>query len=212
MHSRNSDTHLSKSLSWLLRHGAIKEGLNIRTDGFIDLDEILSHQTFRQKNCTEVDIKRLVKNDNKNRFTMVESNIEGKWKLKANQGHSISQVGELGLRKICEKSEVPSIVVHGTYSRYWHLIKGEGLRRMNRNHIHFAISDSVDQKQGEQQISGIRENCQILIYIDVLKAMESGIEFYISENNVVLSSGKNGFIKPEFFSKIVDRKTGKLLN
>jgi 2'-phosphotransferase len=31
------------------------------------------------------------------------------------------------------------------------------------------------------------------------KAMKAGIEFYISKNNVVLSSGINGVIAPEFF-------------
>ena len=37
----------SKALSWLLRHGAEKEGLAIRSDGFVRLAEILAHRSLR---------------------------------------------------------------------------------------------------------------------------------------------------------------------
>lgn len=41
--------------------------------------------------------------------------------------------------------------------------------------------------------------------------MNAGIEFYISKNNVVLSSGINGVIAPEFFKAVFDRKGQDLL-
>jgi|FrelakmetLWP11LW_1041352.scaffolds.fasta_scaffold204988_1 2'-phosphotransferase len=33
---------------------------------------------------------------------------------------------------------VDRTVVHGTFSKFWPLIKQSGLSRMKRNHIHFA--------------------------------------------------------------------------
>ena len=38
---------MSKKLSWLLRHGAIEEGLNMGTDGFVKLDDILARNDFK---------------------------------------------------------------------------------------------------------------------------------------------------------------------
>jgi len=43
-------------------------------------------------------------------------------------------------------------------------------------------------------ISGARLTCDAFIEIDVEKAMEDGIEFYRSDNGVILSSGFNGVI------------------
>lgn len=38
---------LSKRLTYALRHGAEKMGLNLRPDGFVRLDELLSNAKFR---------------------------------------------------------------------------------------------------------------------------------------------------------------------
>lgn len=35
------DVRISKTLSWLLRHGAQSEGLQIRTDGYIKVDDLV---------------------------------------------------------------------------------------------------------------------------------------------------------------------------
>jgi len=52
-------------------------------------------------------------------------------------------------------------------------------------------------------LTGMRSSSQILIYIDVQKALDSGLEFYLSANGVVLSEGdENGFIAPEYFRRV----------
>jgi len=79
---------------------------------------------------------------------------------------------------------------------------------MNRQHIHL----SEDFPGLKSVISGMRSNCEIAIYIDVKKAMLDGIKFYRSTNNVILSPGdESGFLKPKYFSKIVDIKTSKTI-
>jgi 2'-phosphotransferase len=59
---------------------------------------------------------------------------------------------------------------------------------MARTHIHFAIGYPGDQNV----ISGMRFSSEIIIEIDVPKAMQAGITFQKSKNNVILSKGLNG--------------------
>ena len=49
----------------------------------------------------------------------------------------------------------------------------------------------------------MRSSSEVLIYIDVAKAMAAGHKFFRSANGVVLSEGDdNGFIPPEYFARI----------
>ena len=53
---------------------------------------------------------------------------------------------------------------------------------------------------------GMRVKSEILIHIDVAKAMEAGIKFYRSSNNVILTSGnEEGFLLKEYFSLVEQR-------
>jgi 2'-phosphotransferase len=81
-----------------------------------------------------------------------------------------------------------------------------GLSKMKRNHIHMAQG-----LPGEGVISGMRLRSEVLIYIDVEKALAAGLKFYLSSNGVVLSEGDaRGFIRPEFFQKVTNPE-GKYL-
>ncbi|XP_055841781.1 tRNA 2'-phosphotransferase 1 [Episyrphus balteatus] len=204
---RNFDTELSKNLSWLLRHGAVKEGLPIASNGFIPLDAVLSHRSLSNRYTAE-EIMRIVEADSKNRYTVMTCPSTKKLLIKANQGHSIAEVSELNLTKIRHASECP-IVVHGTFYKNLPAIKRLGLKRMNRNHIHFSASDKL--KPGTVRVSGIRHNCEVLIYLNTELALSKNIPLYRSENNVILSPGLNGSISTEFFDKVVDRKTGEVI-
>lgn len=144
----------------------------------------------------------------KKRFTITR--IEGKEFIRANQGHSIS-VPDLELTRIASAADVPKsetstegVVVHGTNTRAWKDIKKEGLSKMGRNHVHFAIGTP-----GESHvISGMRSTCQVLIYVDIDKAIADGIDFFLSDNHVVLSAGdKDGYIAPKYFKAVLDAKT-----
>jgi 2'-phosphotransferase len=63
---------------------------------------------------------------------------------------------------------------------------------MNRTHIHFASKPGA--------ISGFRKSSEVLVHVDMKKAMEDGLEFFMSENNVILCVGpidKKYFLKVE---------------
>ena len=49
----------------------------------------------------------------------------------------------------------------------------------------------------------MRNSSQILIYVNVQKAIDAGIKFYLSANGVVLTEGdERGFLLPQFFSRV----------
>jgi 2'-phosphotransferase len=60
------------------------------------------------------------------------------------------------------------VCVHGTYTKFMDQIWEQGLKRMNRNHIHFATG--LPEEDGV--ISGMRGSADILIYLDVEKALK----------------------------------------
>lgn len=208
--SLSRDFQLSKLLSYVLRHGASKFGIDIKPNGYVEIGKLLEIDQFRKQKFTLADVQRVVVNNDKNRFTIAK-NGNGVLEIKANQGHSLKQVESLELIEIKVASEIP-IVVHGTYNRCLNLIIASGLKPMNRNHIHFACTDDVNLLYNEKKVlSGFRRDCEILIYIDVAKALNDGIKFFKSENNVILSSGINGLgIPSKYFSKIINRRTGIL--
>ncbi|XP_019700842.1 tRNA 2'-phosphotransferase 1 [Harpegnathos saltator] len=192
---QDKDDVLSKKLSYLLRHGAVKRGLFIKPNGFIAVQELLK----KLPNYTVDDIKRVVRNNNKQRFTLNIANdiLE----IKANQGHTISEITELSL-KILELVEFD--IIHGTYFKHWAKIKTEGLSRMRRNHIHFAKELT--------SISGLRKNAEVFIYINFDKAKKDGLIFLESENGVILCAGNpQGYVEAKYFLKVIS-KDGQILS
>ncbi|KAJ3511915.1 hypothetical protein NLJ89_g3827 [Agrocybe chaxingu] len=102
---------------------------------------------------------------------------DGVWWIKANQGHSLKTV-ELELRPITSLKDIPTgVAVHGTNREAWKFISSEGLSKMKRNHIHLAQNVA-----GKNVVSGMRTSSHILIYIDVTKALDAGIKFWIRNN------------------------------
>ena len=86
-----------------------------------------------------------------------------------------------------------------------------GLNKMGRNHIHFAIG--LPDNSGV--ISGMRKSCEIVIEINMAKAMygEHTIPFYISNNNVILSEGiADGSLPTQYLRSVLDFKTKRFIH
>lgn len=101
----STDVRVSKTLSWLLRHGAKEEGLAMRPDGYVEVTDLVSlvlkaisgrgvansfHRKLnnsRLRDLTLLKLQDIVKADLKNRYSLIcESDI---WLIRANQGHSM---------------------------------------------------------------------------------------------------------------------------
>nr|XP_022322158.1 tRNA 2'-phosphotransferase 1-like isoform X1 [Crassostrea virginica] len=183
-----ADVQLSRFLAKILRHEAINRNLDVTEDGFVNVEDILELPEASRK--TEEDVRRIVKNDTKGRFSIRTKH--GNLQIKATQGHSF-KIPKLELKLVVHHTEV-RCAIHGTRSRNWNSIKSEGISKMRREYIHFA--------QGETGVkSGFPPYCDMAIEIDVEKAMRDGIKFYISENDVVLTKGRDGYIPNAYFKK-----------
>ncbi|XP_063418758.1 uncharacterized protein LOC134701538 [Mytilus trossulus] len=194
-----SDFQLSKALSFILRHGAEKQGYKMMPGGFLYVDEILKKQNNLRDYNLE-DVKRIVETNDKKRFHMEPDKETGKMKIRANQGHSI-EVQDLELKPLLSAKEV-SMVIHGTYYNSWEKIKNTGLSRMNRNHIHFAAGEPGENGV----ISGMRQSCEVMIFINLETALKDGFKFFRSANNVILCAGnEDGVIPPKYFVEAVQR-------
>lgn len=151
----------------------------------------------------------------------LESQDPKDWKIRANQGHSLKVESEDLLQPITAE-DCPSACVHGTSHVAWPLIVSSGgLKPMDRNHIHFApglpagfksIVDLDINNVEAPVISGMRKYSTILIFIDVLKAMEAGFKFWRSDNGVILNDGgEKGLLPLKFFKRVEDRSGAGVL-
>jgi 2'-phosphotransferase len=48
----------------------------------------------------------------------------------------------------------------------------------------------------------MRRNVNVIIFLDIKKALEDGIAFYISDNKVILTEGIDGVLPVDYFQKI----------
>ncbi|XP_034954392.1 tRNA 2'-phosphotransferase 1 isoform X2 [Zootoca vivipara] len=202
---QDADVRLSKALSYVLRHGAEKLGLQMELDGFVDVAEVLHLPQF--KAWTLEDVQHVVETNEKQRFALRPHPSSGQLQIRANQGHSL-QVSELELIPLLDSLDFPEVVAHGTYLRHWPGIRRSGLSRMGRTHIHLAPGLPGD---GAVR-SGMRSNCDMAIVIDVARALADGITFYRSANEVILTPGDaNGLLLPCYFKEVLQLKPRRCL-
>jgi 2'-phosphotransferase len=196
---------ISQSLSMLLRHNAREKGISIDQQGWVLMGDALQFindvdddDPWEGGPVTLDEVLAVVTNSDKQRFAIWE---RPPLMIRASQGHSMEGiVPDLDPVNLDEVR----LALHGTYSEAWDAIKTKGLNKMSRNHIHLA--KALPGESGV--ISGMRAGCQVLIWVDLVKASAAGIVFMQSANGVILSEGKDGIINPEYFSHVVDRKTG----
>eukprot|EP00928_Gymnodinium_smaydae_P003772 TRINITY_DN11335_c0_g1_i1.p1 TRINITY_DN11335_c0_g1~~TRINITY_DN11335_c0_g1_i1.p1 ORF type:complete len:370 (+),score=60.49 TRINITY_DN11335_c0_g1_i1:73-1110(+) len=204
---------ISKALTQVLRHKAVSLKLPIQSDGYVAVDKLLSCKMMDKFGCTRAELEQIVRESDKQRFTLLEA--DGMLFIRANQGHSIKQVqDDLLLERLQQgAADLPQHVVHGTFSRFWPAILRQGLRAGGnkglkfRNHVHFAVG--LPRSNGV--ISGMRESSEIVIYLDVDRALAEGLPLFRSANGVILSSGFNGIVPPQFFLRAVRLADGSQL-
>jgi len=194
--TKEREVGVSKYLAYLLRHGAVKEGLDITDEGWVLVSEVLQLPSAKKDRITEADIRSIVQKNDKQRFALKEDN-QRLW-IRANQGHTMAV--EVEMTPITSVQDLPGgVAVHGTYKKAWPDIKLSGLSPMSRNHVHFAVGLPGDSGV----ISGMRTSAEILIYLDVEKCLQDSIPLFLSANNVVLSPGNADRLIPTTYFKYV---------
>lgn len=190
-------TRMSRTMAWVLRHGAPHIGLQMTSDGFVPVEDLLywcissRHCRKIPKECWTVEmIERIVALDPKRRYS-ISKDVDGKLLICAVQGHSIENLDDEGMLTRITEENVNNypIALHGTTKEKWLAIQLSGeLKSGYRRHIHFA--QSLSSESGVTL--GVRSTSNVFIYIDLRKAIGEGFRFYVSKNGVILCSGLPG--------------------
>ena len=174
--NKNNEQEFSKFLSFILRHKPEEIGLKLEEDGWVNLGSLMIAINNHEASNWVIDmdmIEYIVANDKKKRYSF-NSN---KTKIRANQGHSIKDL-KINFEKV---DNPPEVLYHGTSKENAKLIMDSGiLKSMSRQMVHLSkdieTASNVGNRHGKLEI----------LKIDTKKAVQSGIEFFISENGVYL--------------------------
>lgn len=168
-------TKISKHLSYVLRHHPESIGIKLDKNGWADVNLIIKNSQEKIEFTFE-DLEEVVRTSDKQRFKFNED----KTKIIANQGHSISV--DLQLTAIVP----PFKLYHGTAQRFLPSIMKEGLKKMNRHHVHLYSEENL----GNAKDTGSRHQKKVAAVILVIEAKQmsnEGHKFYKTDNDVFLT-------------------------
>lgn len=166
-------TKLSKYISYLLRHNPGDLDLNMDSNGWVNVKELIDKIHRQGKYIINIDIlKLIVKEDDKQRYAFSK---KGDY-IRANQGHSINVDLEY------TPTTPPAKLYHGTDFKFMkNILESNGLSPMSRQYVH--LSDNINTALAVAMRHGKNS---IIFHIDAERMYKDGIIFYKSENNVWL--------------------------
>lgn len=139
--------------------------------GWVDVEILMTALTHHNKSMSRATLDEVVRTNDKQRFSF---NDDGT-RIRANQGHSVEI--ELGY----EPATPPEILLHGTPRQFVESIAAQGLKKMNRHHVHLHIdvetSTAVGQRRGKP----------VLLKVRALDMYQAGHEFFVTPNDVWLT-------------------------
>ncbi|CAE7559079.1 Trpt1 [Symbiodinium sp. CCMP2592] len=205
--SRNAASQYPKGLPSLQIAGTITSTEKKPELAGRDLKSNVADLATHGAGATLTDIQEAVHANDKQRFQLSwQGRGHGRELLiRATQGHSQQQVqDDLLLTRITAPHEVP-LAVHGTHFRHYSSIYHQGLRaggdrgQRARKHVHFAMALRRDQHRAT---SGMRKDVEILLYLDIPRALRDNMRLCVSTNSVVLTEGFNGCIPIDYIMKV----------
>jgi len=171
MISEKQNIHLSKLLSYTLRHKPEEYGIELDENGWASIDELIKKLSAHNEDINFEILQHIVDTNNKKRFAFNEDFT----KIRASQGHSVDV--ELGY----SEKQPPAILYHGTVEKFLSSILTAGLQKMQRHHVHLSADRTTAIKVGE------RRGKPIILEIKAREMFTAGYKFYISDNGVWLT-------------------------
>jgi putative RNA 2'-phosphotransferase len=163
-------THISKFLSLVLRHEPEAAGIELDQSGWTDVQALLVGLAKAGKSVTRAELDEVVTTNAKKRF---EFSVDGT-RIRASQGHSI----EVDLQY--EAKVPPTLLYHGTATRFLDSIRANGLLKMERHHVHLAAETRMTMQVGA------RHGHPVLLTILAQAKHDAGHTFHLSTNGVWL--------------------------
>lgn len=169
---------LSKFLSWVLRHRPDAIGIILDDAGWTDVDALLAHSRAHGRPLTRELLERIVMESPKQRFALSED----RRRIRASQGHSVEV--ELGY----EPATPPEVLFHGSVASNIAAIRGDGLRKMSRHHVHLSPDEATARSVGG------RRGKPVILRVAAGRMHREGHVFFRSANGVWLTE----HVPPEY--------------
>lgn len=161
-----------KYVSYILRHGATDAGLSIDKEGWVLVDDLLAASVRANQSLTREQLDSIVENNNKQRYSYSEDGLF----IRANQGHSTESVDIT-----FEPRTPPAFLYHGTTTTFVDSILQDGLKKMNRHHVHLSLSLETAIAVGS------RHGQVAMLQVNSHQMHADGFLFYCSANDVWLT-------------------------
>jgi len=180
-----SKSELSKVVSHALRHAPWLYELELDSEGWVAVDELLGalrEEKLGWSTLNEADLAEMIASSDKKRHELREGRI------RALYGHSVP--GKL-LKKL---GEPPRDLFHGTSPEAAKLIKVDGLRPMGRQYVHLSLDMATAEQVGRR-----KARKPVLLIVKASDAYANGVAFYCGNDLVWLS----GYIPAKFIDEVV---------
>lgn len=162
---------LSKRMSYALRHDPSSFGLSLASDGSVPVSELIDALNRTKKaHYTYADIDAVMNMPGKRRFALENGRI------RAYYGHTVRQEIERTLIR------PPEILWHATSHKALDAIHSEGLKPMNRQHVHLSSTKETALAAGRR-----RDENPPLLEIRALDAWKAGVRFYEGNEDIIMS-------------------------
>jgi putative RNA 2'-phosphotransferase len=162
----------SKFLSYVLRHEPQAIGLTLDSEGWADIEALISGAARDGRSLDRSLIENVVANSDKKRFSISEDGQS----IRAVQGHSTKSVA-LQL----EEKQPPQTLYHGTATRFMDSINQQGLIPGSRHHVHLSEESATASTVGQ------RYGTVVILKVAAQQMREQGFKFYQAENGVWLT-------------------------
>jgi len=162
----------SKFLSYILRHEPQAIGLQLDTEGWADINALITGAAQEGRILDQALIQAVVNSSDKKRFTLSDDGL----RIRAAQGHSAPEVNLQHIEK-----EPPESLYHGTATRFLESILQQGLIAGSRHHVHLSQETQTAMAVGQ------RYGKPVVLEIKSLQMHQQGFKFFQAENSVWLT-------------------------
>lgn len=164
---------LSKEISYALRHAPWEYELELDSEGFVPVGQLLAAVNESGKfgrPVTADDLAHIIAISDKKRHE-----IQGD-RIRALYGHSVPMH--------ISKAPVtpPDVLYHGTTHRALEAILNGGLQPMSRQYVHLSVDTDTAVQVGKR-----RDSKPLILVIDAAKAYADGVKFYQGNDKVILA-------------------------
>jgi len=165
-------TKISQIISHALRHEPWKYGIELDDNGWVAIEKLAKaiEETNPDIQINQQIIQDVLDTSDKKRFELKEG------KIRAFYGHSIPHKIEY------PEAKPPTILYHGTGSKYLEKILKEGMQAMSRQYVHLTEDLNIAKIVGKRKDGNL-----VILTINSSNAYKNGIKFYNPSENIWLA-------------------------